>query len=277
MNEERFIEAFTRDEIESNFLCHERLFHYTTLDTLELILKNKTLRFNRNDFLNDLIEHKRAKNSCDYFVSCFTYELKESIPMWYIYSRFNMLNEDKEKPVGVRISVLNRPFFKNIFSFYNMKSESTDYFNYEKRGSRVDGIIYNNVFHVENGVMQLSKINFSDVHYNDRNLKTDPSETQDYGNLKIKITNVYSLASVKSLSWAYEKESRFFITLYNNKLNVKYIDVHLNDNFFNDMEITFSPLISDNEIKNAEERIKYLLSDYRIKFIESELKGNVRF
>ena len=86
---------------------NEWIHHYTSLDTLELILKSHRIRFSRLDMVDDLNESK-AYGDHDFskflFVSCWTDSGKESIPQWEMYS-------DSLK--GVRISLP-----KNFFPLY---------------------------------------------------------------------------------------------------------------------------------------------------------------
>ena len=63
-----------------------KIYHYTTLETLALILKNRTLRFNNVKNMNDPEESvtEDFKSSLqDYtFISCWTQSPEESIPLW---------------------------------------------------------------------------------------------------------------------------------------------------------------------------------------------------
>ena len=77
-----------------------RIYHYTNIETLALILKNKTIRFNRLDQVDDLEE---GQSECSgikigqyLFVSCWTEDSEESIPLWRMYT---------DKGVGVRIGI----------------------------------------------------------------------------------------------------------------------------------------------------------------------------
>lgn len=67
-----------------------RFFHYTSIDSLALILKNRTLRFTRLDRVDDLEEARVEQNRYDLskfiFVSCWTENGEESIPLWKMYS-----------------------------------------------------------------------------------------------------------------------------------------------------------------------------------------------
>jgi hypothetical protein len=62
-----------------------KIYHYTNVESLAMILKNKTIRFNRLDKVDD-IEEGNAESSgvrfCKYvFVSCWTENPEESIPL----------------------------------------------------------------------------------------------------------------------------------------------------------------------------------------------------
>ncbi|MCH5426006.1 hypothetical protein EFK22_13140 [Lactococcus lactis subsp. lactis] len=65
------------------------LYHYTTVDTLKLILENKTFRFKSLENMDDSEEAETE----DYgnlgrfcYVSCWTENSNESIPMWKEYT-----------------------------------------------------------------------------------------------------------------------------------------------------------------------------------------------
>lgn len=82
----------------------EYLYHYTDVDTLALILSNKTIRFNSLVNMDDKQEQmSRDKQNFGrfVFVSCWTDDEKESIPMWRMYTT---------KGRGVRIKLPVNPF-----------------------------------------------------------------------------------------------------------------------------------------------------------------------
>lgn len=80
------------------------LYHYTSIETLALILKNKTIRFSSLSTVDD-IEEQRTEDYGDLgrfcFVSCWTKETEKSIPLWNLYTP-NM--------TGVRIRLPISPF-----------------------------------------------------------------------------------------------------------------------------------------------------------------------
>ncbi len=81
-----------------------RIYHYTNLDSLALILKSRTIRFTRLDRVDDVREaqsHIGIDFGKYFFVSCWTTEATESIPKWNMYS---------DQMRGVRIELPEFPF-----------------------------------------------------------------------------------------------------------------------------------------------------------------------
>ena len=80
------------------------LYHYTSVDVLALILKNHTIRLHPLSSMDDPQEARNAdlKRLGDYiFVSSWTEDSEESIPMWRLYT-----NPES----GVRIKMKANPF-----------------------------------------------------------------------------------------------------------------------------------------------------------------------
>lgn len=74
-----------------------KLFHYTSVENLALILKSNKIKFSRLDKVNDLTEAETndfGNVGQYYFVSCWTDLEEESLPFWNMYT---------EKMSGVRI------------------------------------------------------------------------------------------------------------------------------------------------------------------------------
>lgn len=84
----------------------EYLYHYTSIEKLALILKNKTIRLNPLDKMDDPQEAKSAdvENFGKFvLVSSWTEDEKESIPMWKMYTT---------SEAGVRIKLRKNPFVR---------------------------------------------------------------------------------------------------------------------------------------------------------------------
>lgn len=102
------------------------LYHYTSIEILLLILKNKTLAFNSLQNVDDIEEAKSEDienigKMC--YVSCWTYDKGESIPMWNMYTNMH----------GVRIKLKEFPFKKYQYEEgeYQLK-KCESYINFKK-------------------------------------------------------------------------------------------------------------------------------------------------
>lgn len=64
-----------------------KVFHYTSIDTLEEILRNQTIRFSRFDQMDDKTETQGLPENMrlNYFLSCWSGKQRESIPQWCLY------------------------------------------------------------------------------------------------------------------------------------------------------------------------------------------------
>ena len=82
----------------------DRIYHYTDIKTLGLILKNRTIRFKRFDLMDDRTETDGLPEMLkkNYFLSCWVSDVKEKIPQWAMYA-----------PKGVRIE-LPRKWYKKF-------------------------------------------------------------------------------------------------------------------------------------------------------------------
>lgn len=82
------------------------IYHYTSIQTLALILKSQKIRFNRLDMVDDIEEScygsgpTQVKLGMYTFVSCWTKSDKENLALWNMYTRYK----------GVRIGIDEMPF-----------------------------------------------------------------------------------------------------------------------------------------------------------------------
>lgn len=242
---------------DETFDSHRYLYHYTTLDSLVKIIKSRTLLFNRCDKLNDIIEGTRSH--VKYYVSCFTYEEEETIPMWYIYTRSR--NCHSKDTVGVRLRVENENFFTGIL-----------YFDPENKGDHCE-------------VSEFSGIYCGKIIYDDANIGRSPTTGNMDSNkpegeglsLKVALTNVPMLGlKGKGTAWAYEKEVRFFtLDNFNNpELNVDKFFLGLEDSFLSKLKVTLSPLLSDDLMAYSKDVIDGLLGKGHC--VKSKLFGAIR-
>ena len=96
------------------------LYHYASLDTLALILHNRTIRFSRLDKVDDPQEQRSADSQNlgkMKLVSCWTSSDEESIPMWREYAGAEC---------GVRIQMKSHPFKRYSVSTESLSKLSSD-------------------------------------------------------------------------------------------------------------------------------------------------------
>lgn len=83
-----------------------KIYHYTSIQTLALILHYKTMRFNRLDRVDDVEEAAYGSGPYNinlsqyHFVSCWTKSNEENLALWNMYTRYK----------GVRIGLESVPF-----------------------------------------------------------------------------------------------------------------------------------------------------------------------
>lgn len=250
----------------------EYLYHYTTIDKLALILKNRKIRFNSLDKMDDLQENMTidVENFGKlFFASSWTEQKKESIPMWKMYAPI-------EK--GVRIGLPKNPFkrYPKYITDKNTGEIIKDYYFIPTEIWRQKGL-YTPQYKSSNLLVK--------VTYSDDKGALVPKVLSDEG---------YTLfldmfGKIKNTYWKFQKEwrylvyflkikeevPRFFNELRNGNVTLpfEYFDLEIADNCFNAMEILMSPKISEgNQIL-----LEALKKEYNpcAKLMESRLKGKI--
>lgn len=241
----------------------EYLYHYTSIETLALILKNRTIRFNSLDKMDDLQEQQTAdiKNIGQFFyISSWTEDPTESIPMWNMYASLNL---------GVRIKLR-----KNPFRIYDNTAESlskvvnapvTDNSN----GKPLQTIIPLTEMFAKGffAIQAMNKQLLFKVEYTNDTEKLYPHILKDEGDRFTLATG--DLGKYKNLHWEFQNEWRYILNilpldlnkpveqslqnfqLVANKMKLglekqpfPHYDMFISDEAFEDMEITLSPRIS---------------------------------
>lgn len=277
------------------------IHHYTNIEVLALILKNRTLRFNRLDQVDDPEESNFVSNGVNIglyaFVSCWTEAKEESIPMWKMYTKENW---------GVRLSFEKEGLFKTY----------TDV-----EGYRHNGLVSTNLgypirflFPTEVRWEQKSYMPpfltedydkcrfYRKIEYVD-DLKPYANDTVNILQLpdnKVSINiQMDKVGSYKNRRWAFQEESRFVLfflpgnptatfntpdfmkdqsrfiadIIHNKGLGFSYYDMYLSDKAFENLVITMSPLSN-----NAQTAIVEALRDKyapKAEILRSNLAGKL--
>jgi hypothetical protein len=184
------------------------LHHYTTINTLALILKNRTIRFNRLDYVDDIGEsHKYGEyNLSRYlFATCWTDSDEENIPLWHMYSK---------GMTGVRLSLPIDPFDYQPLKPHPMLGGTVT-------GQLLSFLpieeIFNNEYMINSTCMFNKKTFIKKVEYvNDDTLtetrkKAVQFKVDENGKEWTTIAGPTELAGYKSKKWEFQAEVRYVI------------------------------------------------------------------
>ncbi len=243
------------------------LYHYTSIETLALILKNKKLRFTRADKVNDLEEimiKDLPKIKKTVFVSCWTGNEKESIPLWALYA---------SQARGVRIKLPP-----------NMFEGGTD--PYQSVNGSCNII---NLMSLENVVERGSVCQW--IPYLFGPVVVDYEDDPAVSVLENKELKVERIGTVKLKHWTFEKECRFLIipdALWNPEskrfvihkeslaipIEKEYIDIPLKTSTLDSVEVMLGPDAEDAERCIVESLLNQYTVHGTVK--DSDLKGRIK-
>lgn len=231
------------------------LHHYTAIQTLALILDSKRIRFTRIDLVDDIKETEGLPNDIktNAFVSCWTEDDSENLPLWSLYTQMN----------GVRISLP-----ADMFNKYSIKAGDYGNWGYTKdvivplplEKIRTDEYLILNPFWLNDGFYK--KVIYSDdyIEYRKKMFnKTDKVLT---------IVTIQNLFSYKDSIWSFQKEGRFYLIVfplppltlfkdretqmknmyYNSPISNSlplFIDVDLNIDVLNNISVRLNPTCSN--------------------------------
>ena len=274
------------------------LYHYTTIESLALILKNQTIRFNKLTNTDDLEESKTSDrgNAGQYiFVSCWTDEKDENIPLWHMYS--NNLS-------GVRISLPFLPFKEydsEVLNSCNINNDSEIEPLYEspKIKTYIPDSLHKNQNYVINASFDKSttKENIKVLYTDDEKLIMPVISKDEITKQTIKFGLI---GKYKRSCWRFQEEYRYrlwvlpighdeimlnhvdpdhfdsgFQRIKNQvKLNFDFIDLLINQEDFNKMEIVLGPGVTESQSTI----IECLVATYnpKAKISDSQLIGRIK-
>ena len=271
----------------------EYLYHYTSIESLALILKNKTIRLNPLDKMDDLQEQKTAdvENLGKFvFVSSWTDDSTESIPMWKMYTN---------STAGVRIKLRKNPFLwhgthgediERALGIPPVNEESKQ--GFVKTFLDYSKLIAGGYFSPQAwGGQILEKITYT----NDQ-AKLEPKVGKfENGQIELKIGD---LGKFKNTHWEFQQEWRYIMSftamdfkasmeempkLFSQRVlrllqgveipPFRYYDLDIDPRYFEEMEITCSPQMTyGNRVI-----LETLVEKYNpnAKIVDSELLGKI--
>lgn len=185
----------------------ELIHHYTDIQSLACILKNRTLRFTRLDKLDDAqeVELVSRKHWSQYlFVSSWSTLTDESQAMWQSYAGYN----------GVRIGLPKHPFAEFTL-------ESRRELNHFVKGEIISPLpieqIYNEKWIIINTPYHKDLFGQAVKYYKKPDEHIRPVMQDEKGGI---LFNYYDLAVNKSSTWKHQEEFRYIYFIVPSNPNV---------------------------------------------------------
>lgn len=268
----------------------ETLYHYTNVESLALILKNKSIKFNPLVKMDDTQEQYSADSQnfgkvC--FVSSWTQKKEEDIPMWRMYC---------PKESGVRISLPINPFVLYNDYEYALKHGLPN-LKLKEGGNPYTIISFQEMFKQDFFVADIDgRYLVTQVKYNNSHENLYPKILHKNG-MKMSV-DIEKLGAYKSKYWSFQEEWRY--RLFPLPISVKYLQqphlvanilyekieknilnlpfeslfLKIREDCFDKMEIVMSPNISTGYQCILESLIEKYNPLASLK--ESELKGLIQ-
>lgn len=170
------------------------LYHYTSIETLALILESRTLRFSRLDAVND--PEEASASDLDgaatlVFASCWTAQERESLAMWRMYT------PDMQ---GIRIALPNNPFAGRHKPSIHEKGGAMQ---------RIDGEININRENGGPGIRSCYITGPNKIYYTDaQGYRNGPCLVDEGDRWTVQL---HDLGMVKNSYWEFEEEWRYKI------------------------------------------------------------------
>lgn len=232
-----------------------KIYHYTSIQTLALILKYKNIRFNRLDMVDDMEESiygsgpTQTKLGMYTFVSCWTKSEKENLALWNMYTNYK----------GVRIGIDAMPFttygkdnnFKSLFP-NTIKLESDYIIISWGNEAKLHDVIYidtpekeiKNIINPTNDGGILMQIHSAGIY------KRKEWAMQQESRFKIFVLPANCVNSIKSSNNVNSAISNIFSSIItslikNEPIATNYIDIALDPAKLSDIEIMMGPMTSD--------------------------------
>lgn len=227
---------------------HGKYFHYTNLDAVNEILKNKGFWLSNVGGFNDTVDTEQfGAGPQPFFALCFSTGIHENLPLWYLYSGVDGRGARIQfTPVGIRDLLRD-----GSFSLCRIREHQAEQIMPLERGETMD-------------------LSFQDVIY------AQPSDKEGMYALKYNTMTNYRLTAeefeayrskhvgfCKGLIWFYEKETRLLVRVkgaaeaeWRQRIqatpqeNLRVV-FSFDESLYKRIKITLAPNISREEIEPA--------------------------
>lgn len=272
------------------------VFHYTTIESLAAILDSNAIKFNRFSELNDPEEGKATDSKVSNklgFCSSWTYESKESIPLWKMYSGFegiriqmppHMFDVKTENQIVFRgIGTYTRSILKNQI----LLTKANDF---SERGLTAGLSSLQLLFGPDEMIYDNEKNKYSEIELI-RNFESNmlPELKKKHPNLNYtQGLNFSNIGIIKNEAWTYEKEVRYRlfsigeVVTFPNHINIenllkniefkeRFVLVPLREGILEEMKIVMGPKCNRFHRIIVESLLERYTSSYSDKIKQSDI------
>lgn len=239
------------------------MFHYCDFESFLEIISNRNIKFNRIDKVNDKKENELFDDlelAKLVFISCFSIDRKESIPLWHIYTTNNY---------GIRLGFqLKEPAFhsKLINSqkpVCGKKSFDSANGTFKIHARNTKDIITNNEWVID--------ISQKDIIYDINKAKENPIKC-GY------IYNMHAMGAFKDKAWEYEDETRLVAIMRTVKDDIEIPEyeclfVPVDFSVLDSMEIKFNPWMKDTMKQCVRDATKRYIPEIKVSYEDSDFEG----
>ncbi len=243
----------------STINSQDKLYHFTTFESLLEIVYGKCLKLNNVNCLNDKKESYFSDNR-NYYIFSMTGN-QEYVSMWQMYG----------KPSGIKIRIdfpkssLTRCFNKGNIYYYN-KGDLVHFYSMTKP-----------LFEIKDEP-QLCEL--KDVVYLNKLTSEYNHKERPFVNIKFDEKDIRELAGcIKYSIWEFERETRLIVKPDGSKetsnpegdLLIDSVFLKVDDMFIKDINVTFNPWISGK----MKDKLKLVLDDLGISSEDSSYDGQI--
>lgn len=267
----------------------DEIYHYTSIDNLELILKHKTLRLNSLKNVDDLDEGQSrdlGRLAPYIFASSWTYDNNENICLWNMYVRgkpgvrlgapANFLTPTKNTKGMITNHTNTNAICYSITYEDNIDPCSEGYspFDYHTKDSFFSPVIYNDdlTFNVTKNYMGMINDNLG------RELgliKNTGWNTQKECRYSVLATPKHYIPKhiYSNDETGHECFGAFLTTIFNlEPTDLDHIDFVLHQDKLNALHFLLGPNTTDIELENFKEKIQLLLPNHKGTIEKSRLR-----
>ena len=275
-NEARFVDLETQSGSVSQKLkramkiaeesakLHSAYQHYTSIDKLALMLKNKTLWLRRGDSpnLNDWGEWRKFGTCSEWqktYIGCFSYGTSESALMWRMYCQPNCN--------AVRISISGEPFAQWV----NELSRGGTVCDTRKK---VDSKLKASIFasDVLYGAAALEGDCYNEKRRNALSWFGNCIHIENLGDY---VWNKDLVARIKEYAWRQEQETRIIAQLKRKRQDLDTVAIAFPNYVFSSMRITLSPWLAEDCQHCTVEKIMRMFESAGIVIGKSAIRPSV--